>query len=71
MPTSEPIISFHNFSFQYFSQKEPTLLDVDLNIYPGEKVLIVGPYGSGKSTLDSLCLQGHHHGLPDGGREGS
>ena len=57
MPTSEPIISFHNFSFQYFSQKEPTLLDVDLNIYPGEKVLIVGPSGSGTSTLGH-CING-------------
>ena len=46
-----PIISFHNFSFQYFSQKEPTLLDIDFDIYPGEKILIVGPSGSGKSTL--------------------
>lgn len=53
----EPIISFHDFSFQYFSQREPTLFDVDLDIYPGEKILIVGPSGSGKSTL-AHCING-------------
>ena len=57
MQTKEPIISFHNFSFQYFSQKEPTLFDIDLDIYPGEKILIVGPSGSGKSTL-AHCING-------------
>ena len=51
MQIKTPIISFRNFSFQYFSQKEPTLLDIDFDIYPGEKILIVGPSGSGKSTL--------------------
>ncbi len=57
MQTDEPIISFQNFSFQYFSQREPTLLDINLNIYPGEKILIVGPSGSGKSTLGH-CING-------------
>ena len=57
MRTKEPIISFQNFSFQYFSQKEPTLFDIDLEIYPGEKILIVGPSGSGKSTLGH-CING-------------
>ena len=53
----EPIISFHDFSFQYYSQKEPTLYDIDLDIYPGEKILIVGPSGCGKSTL-AHCING-------------
>ncbi len=53
----EPIISFHDFSFQYFSQKDPTLHRIDLEIYPGEKVLIVGPSGCGKSTL-AHCING-------------
>jgi energy-coupling factor transport system ATP-binding protein len=52
-----PIIEFANFSFQYFSQAEPTLHDINLKIYPGEKILIVGPSGSGKSTLGH-CLNG-------------
>ena len=57
MQTKEPIISFQHFGFQYFSQKEPTLFDIDLDIYPGEKILIVGPSGSGKSTL-AHCING-------------
>jgi len=50
----EPIISFKDFSFTYRSQKSPTLHNINLNIYPGEKILIVGPSGSGKSTLAHL-----------------
>ncbi|CAJ1224762.1 ABC transporter ATP-binding protein [Lactiplantibacillus xiangfangensis] len=52
-----PIISFKDFSFQYNSQTEPTLRHINLDIYPGEKVLIAGPSGSGKSTL-GRCLNG-------------
>ncbi|GEO74393.1 ABC transporter ATP-binding protein [Levilactobacillus namurensis DSM 19117] len=52
-----PIISFRDFSFQYNSQTEPTLRHINLDIYPGEKVLIAGPSGSGKSTL-GRCLNG-------------
>lgn len=47
----DPIISFEHFSFKYRTQTEPTLTDINLKIYPGEKVLIAGPSGSGKSTL--------------------
>ena len=50
----EPIISFKDFSFTYRSQKNPTLHNINLDIYPGEKILIVGPSGSGKSTLAHL-----------------
>ena len=40
---TNPIISFKNFSFQYRAQKKPTLHDINLDIYPGERVLIAGP----------------------------
>ena len=53
----EPIISFRNFSFQYNAQSEPTLHDINLDIYPGQKILIAGPSGSGKSTIGH-CLNG-------------
>ena len=52
-----PIISFKNFTFQYRAQKKPTLKEINLDIYPGERVLIAGPSGCGKSTLAG-CING-------------
>lgn len=57
MAERKPIISFRNFSFQYRAQKRPSLTDINLEIYPGERVLIAGPSGSGKSTLAG-CING-------------
>ncbi len=57
MAERKPIISFRNFFFQYRAQKRPTLTDINLEIYPGERVLIAGPSGSGKSTLAG-CING-------------
>ena len=37
MAERKPIISFRNFSFQYRAQKRPTLTDINLEIYPGER----------------------------------
>ena len=51
------MIAFNDFSFQYKSQKKPTLHHINLEIKEGEKVLIVGPSGSGKSTLGH-CING-------------
>lgn len=53
----EPIISFKDFSFRYDSQAKPTIQNINLDIYPNEKILILGPSGSGKSTL-GRCLNG-------------
>ena len=50
-------INFDNFTFKYFTQEEPTLHDINLDIKQGEKILIVGASGSGKSTLGH-CLNG-------------
>lgn len=54
---AEPIISFKDYGFQYLAQASPTLYHINLDIYPGEKVLIAGASGSGKSTIGS-CING-------------
>ena len=46
-----PIIDLQHVTFKYHAQAEPTLHDVSLQIFPGEKVLIAGASGSGKTTL--------------------
>jgi len=57
MMSNTPIISFKDFSFQYNAQKQPTLKHLNLDIYPGEKILICGASGSGKSTIGN-CING-------------
>ena len=52
-----PIIEFCGFSCKYRTQAEPTLFDINLKIYEGEKVLIIGESGSGKSTI-TKCING-------------
>ena len=67
---NSPIISFKNYSFQYRAQKKPTLKGINLDIYPGERVLIAGPSGCGKSTLAG-CINGLNPYSNPGKCEGS
>ena len=53
----KPIIVFQDYTFRYKTQKEPTLKNINLTLYEGEKVLILGPSGCGKSTLAN-CING-------------
>lgn len=53
----KPLIVFDHFTFKYDIQQDPTLKDIHLTLYEGEKVLILGQSGSGKSTLVH-CLNG-------------
>lgn len=48
-PNIEPIIKIRNAS-KHFGRVH-ALKHVDLDIYPGEVIVIIGPSGSGKSTL--------------------
>lgn len=51
------MIEFSDFSFQYKSQTSATIHDVNLRIEDGEKILIAGASGSGKSTIGN-CING-------------
>jgi energy-coupling factor transporter ATP-binding protein EcfA2 len=48
-PETAPVISVHGL--HHFYGEIPALLGVDLDIYPGEFLAIVGENGSGKTTL--------------------
>jgi ATP-binding cassette subfamily B protein len=52
-------IAFENVSFSYDlkAQREPILKNVSFEVRTGQTVAIIGPTGSGKSTLVSLMLR--------------
>jgi len=47
-------ISFNNVNFAYAGSEKQSLIDVNINITPGEKIGIIGRNGGGKSTLLKL-----------------
>lgn len=49
-----PAIEFKHISFKYASQAEQNLTDISFSIQQGEKVLIIGASGSGKSTIGRI-----------------
>ncbi|MBS2126130.1 DUF3744 domain-containing protein ['Fragaria x ananassa' phyllody phytoplasma] len=53
----KPLIIFKDFSFRYYNQKKNTLKNLNIIIYQGEKTLIIGKNGSGKSTF-LKCING-------------
>lgn len=52
----EPEISLEKVCFTYPRCEKPALDNINLNIKPGEKVGIIGPMGSGKSSLARMIL---------------
>jgi len=49
-------IAFEQVDFQYPEQSGLALKNISLTIEPGERVAIIGPIGSGKTTLGKLLL---------------
>lgn len=61
-------IEFKNVSYFYEPDK-PVLRDVSFQVAPGETIALVGPTGSGKSTIVSL-LMGYYPLEPKAGHSG-
>jgi len=49
-------ITFNNVAFEYLKD-HPVLHDVSFQLAPGDRLGVVGPTGSGKSTLSNLLLR--------------
>ena len=58
-------IRFEGVTFTYDDARRPALLDLDLDVGPGDKVALCGPSGAGKSTVLSLAMRSRD---PDAGR---
>lgn len=56
-PETSEIISLENVSFTYEGMEEPTIHNINLKIYPGEKIALVGYNGAGKTTLIKLIMR--------------
>ncbi|MEO6940725.1 MAG: ABC transporter ATP-binding protein [Candidatus Kapaibacterium sp.] len=50
-------IHFENVHFKYASQTENALNGIDLELFPGETLALVGPSGAGKTTLVDLLAR--------------
>lgn len=51
-----PVIEGHELSFRYRERGEPVLKGCTVRVYEGERLLLLGPSGGGKSTLASLLV---------------
>ncbi len=62
---AEGRLAFRNLCFRYPDQPQAALIDVNLDIAPGETVALVGMSGGGKSTLVNLVPEFY---VPDSGQ---
>ena len=56
LPSSKGAVSFTNVNFSY-SPDKPLIQNLNLDVHPGQRVAIVGPTGSGKTTLINLLMR--------------
>jgi len=58
LPDGKGAIKFEGVSFAYPARRgQPVLVNVDLDVRPGEVIALVGPSGAGKSTILSLLYR--------------
>ncbi|MEW6502389.1 MAG: thiol reductant ABC exporter subunit CydC [Chloroflexota bacterium] len=58
VPTAQlPRLEVNQLTFTYPGRLEPALKEIDLCLFPGKRVAVVGESGAGKSTLVQLLLR--------------
>lgn len=57
LPSGAPSVTFSNVSFAYTDDREAPLRDVSFEVEPGEFLAVVGPTGSGKTTVADLLMR--------------
>jgi energy-coupling factor transporter ATP-binding protein EcfA2 len=67
---SPPLVRIESLAYRYPGAREDSLRGVDLEIEPGELIILAGRSGSGKTTLLRACcgLVPHYHGGDVAGR---
>jgi ATP-binding cassette subfamily B protein len=50
----QPLIQARDVTFRYRAQGRPVLQDISLDVHPGDRLLVEGPSGGGKSTLAAV-----------------
>ncbi len=65
LPRAKGEVIFENVGFTYETRDEPALVDISLQVRPGETVALVGASGGGKTTLVNLLPRFYS---PDRGR---
>lgn len=68
LPPAQAELSFEAVTY-FYKQDKPVLKTVSFQVHPGETVALVGPTGSGKSTIISLIL-GFYRLEPERGHQG-
>lgn len=57
LPKNGQSLVIKNLSFRYPNSTESVLKNINLQVLPGQKIVLVGPNGAGKSTLLKLILR--------------
>ena len=52
----DPLLSFEDVHFRYFSELPEVLHDINFKVYPGDVIAILGHNGAGKTTLVKHAL---------------
>ena len=60
LPRSTGHLRFEQVGFTYHGAPRPALVDVNLEILPGQTVALVGPSGSGKTSMAALIPRFYH-----------